>query len=181
MSTATCMPCHAFACVCTARPSTRAISPKTPRMEASAREMPPICSLPVLMPMKRSASLLSMAPRTTKTTGSWSVRRIHAWPTSHRTARRSPGRNAGHILAPVRCQKSELYRVPPDNRKNSTVCPCKWIYPRPQNKKDRTITLRVGYEVAEGAVGNADNDQVNCYQTVIKSWKSALRWMGYLS
>ncbi|SVB16532.1 uncharacterized protein METZ01_LOCUS169386, partial [marine metagenome] len=52
---------------------------------------------------------------------------------------------------------------------------------RPQNKKDCTITLRVGYEVAEGTVGNADNDQVNCYQTVIKSWKSALRWMGYLS
>ncbi len=64
-------------------------------------------------------------------------------------------------------------RTTPSARANGYIA-------RPQNKKDRTITLRVGYEVAEGAVGNADNDQVNCYQTVIKSWKSALRWMGYL-
>jgi len=28
--------------------------------------------------------------------------------------------------------------------------------------------------------GNAGNDRVNCYQTVIKGWKSALRWAGYL-
>jgi len=30
------------------------------------------------------------------------------------------------------------------------------------------------------AVGHAGNDQVNCYQTVIKGWKSASRWAGYL-
>ena len=35
-----------------------------------------------------------------------------------------------------------------------------------QNKKGRTITFRVDNEVA--ASGNAGNDQVNCYQTVIK-------------
>jgi len=28
--------------------------------------------------------------------------------------------------------------------------------------------------------GDASNDQVNCYQTVIKGWKSAVRCMGYL-
>ena len=37
-----------------------------------------------------------------------------------------------------------------------------------QNKKGRTITVRVGDEVAEGSVGNAGNDCANCYQTVIK-------------
>jgi len=50
-------------------------------------------------------------------------------------------------------------RTAPSARANGYIA-------RPQNKKDRTITLRVGYEVA---VGNADNDQVNCCQTVIKS------------
>ena len=49
-----------------------------------------------------------------------------------------------------------------------------------QNKKGRTITFRVGDEVAEGVVGNAGNDCENCYQTVIKGWKLALRWMVYL-
>ena len=29
-------------------------------------------------------------------------------------------------------------------------------------------------------VGNAGNDRVNCYQTVIKGWKLVLRWAGYL-
>ena len=29
--------------------------------------------------------------------------------------------------------------------------------------KSRTITFRVGDEVAEGIVGNAGNDRVNCY------------------
>ena len=37
-----------------------------------------------------------------------------------------------------------------------------------QNKKDCTIIFRVDDEVAEGSAGNASNDQVNCYQTVIK-------------
>ena len=98
---------HALSCICMRlhSPSTRAISPKTPRMEASARGMRPICSLPVSMPMKRSASILSMAPRATKTTGSWSVRRIHAWPTSLRTARRSSGHLTGHILDPSQMSK----------------------------------------------------------------------------
>ena len=32
-----------------------------------------------------------------------------------------------------------------------------------QNKKGRTITVRVDDEVAERAVGNAGNDRVNCY------------------
>ena len=43
-----------------------------------------------------------------------------------------------------------------------------------QNKKGRTITFCVDESVAEGATGNAGNDQVNCYQTVIKGWESAL-------
>jgi len=37
-----------------------------------------------------------------------------------------------------------------------------------QNKKGRTITFRVDDGVAEGSAGNAGNDQVNCYQAVIK-------------
>ena len=37
-----------------------------------------------------------------------------------------------------------------------------------QNKKGRTITFRVDESVAEGSTGNAGNDHVNCYQTVIK-------------
>ena len=106
VSTATSMLCRAFACVCTARPSTRVISPKTPRMVASARGMRPICSLPASMPMTRSASLSSTVLHATKMAGSWSVRRIRAWPTSHRTARRSLGRNAGYTLALVKCRKS---------------------------------------------------------------------------
>ena len=31
-----------------------------------------------------------------------------------------------------------------------------------QNKKGRTITVRVGDEVAEGSAGNAGNDRANC-------------------
>ena len=61
---------RAFACVCIARPSTRAILPKAPRAAASARGMRPICSPPASMPMTRSASLSSTAPRATETTGS---------------------------------------------------------------------------------------------------------------
>ena len=49
-----------------------------------------------------------------------------------------------------------------------------------QNKKGRTITFRVDDEVAEGSAGNAGNDRANCYQTVTKGWKLALRWAGYL-
>ena len=44
-----------------------------------------------------------------------------------------------------------------------------------QNKKGRTITVRVDDEIAEGSTGNAGNDRANYYQTVIKCWKSALR------
>ena len=29
-------------------------------------------------------------------------------------------------------------------------------------------------------VGDVGNDRANCYQTVIKGWKSVLRWMPYL-
>ena len=29
-------------------------------------------------------------------------------------------------------------------------------------------------------VGDVGNDRENCYQTVIKGWKSVLRWMVYL-
>ena len=37
-----------------------------------------------------------------------------------------------------------------------------------QNKKGRTITVRVDDEIAEGSTGNAGNDRANYYQTVIK-------------
>ena len=50
-----------------------------------------------------------------------------------------------------------------------------------QNKKGRTITVRVDDEIAEGSTGNAGNDRANYYQTVIKCWKSAPRWAGCLS
>ena len=49
-----------------------------------------------------------------------------------------------------------------------------------QNKKGRTITVRVDDEIAEGSTGNAGNDRANCYQTVIKGWKLVLRWAGCL-
>ena len=96
-----------IACVCTARPSTRAISPKTPRMEASAHGMRPICSLPVSMPMKRAASILSMAPRATKTTGPGQF-------VGSTLGLRATGRHGvppdiilGIYWTPVRCRKSD--------------------------------------------------------------------------
>ena len=96
---------HALSC--TARPSTRAISPKTPRMEASARGMRPIYSLPVSMPMKRAASILSMAPRATKTTGPGQF-------VGSTLGLRATGRHGvppdiilGIYWTPVRCRKSD--------------------------------------------------------------------------